>query len=285
MSLTKRISGDYNIVSVGTSDSVNITTNTVTINGNLVVSGAIIASNSSAGVSGQVLISTGPNSAPVWSNSAGTYKRTTYSAAEGQNSFGASYTVGSIAVYVNGLLFDSNLYTANNGSTIVFSNNLTANDIVEIIETTATTFKRTSYTAVQGQTVFTVSYAVGSISVYRNGLLFDASSYTANNGYSIIFPTGCNAGDTIEVIENVTPYGCNGNFVANGSITSNGQMITNSGYVCPDGSTLLSAQNLVLDDISNQFDGDKTVFDLTVNSSTLNTIVDSKDLDIFFTKR
>lgn len=36
----------------------------------------------------------------------------------------------------------------------------------------------------------------------------------------------------------------------------------------------------VLNDISNQFDGTKTVFNLNVNQDNINTIVDSKDLEV-----
>lgn len=43
MSTTKRISGDYTIQSVGTTDKININTSLVTINGNLVVTGATSA--------------------------------------------------------------------------------------------------------------------------------------------------------------------------------------------------------------------------------------------------
>ena len=56
---------------------------------------------------------------------------------------------------------------------------------------------------------------------------------------------------------------------------------TSGGFRCPDGSVLLSAQTLILDDISNQFDGYKSVFNLTANQAAINTIVDSKDLDVF----
>ena len=43
MSLTKRISGDYTIQSIDASDKININTSLVTINGNLVVTGATAA--------------------------------------------------------------------------------------------------------------------------------------------------------------------------------------------------------------------------------------------------
>ena len=49
--------------------------------------------------------------------------------------------------------------------------------------------------------------------------------------------------------------------------------------------TTLSPVPLILDDISSQFDGTKTVFDLTVDTQSVssvinNSIVDSKDLDV-----
>jgi hypothetical protein len=46
MSLTKRIDGDYNIQSISATDDVNITTRTLTLNGNLVVSGTSTEVNS-----------------------------------------------------------------------------------------------------------------------------------------------------------------------------------------------------------------------------------------------
>ena len=45
-------------------------------------------------------------------------------------------------------------------------------------------------------------------------------------------------------------------------------------------STVASANVVVLNDISTQFDGSKTVFQLQLNTSVINTIVDSKDVDV-----
>lgn len=42
-----------------------------------------------------------------------------------------------------------------------------------------------------------------------------------------------------------------------------------------------SVINTIVDDISNQFSGATNVFNLTVNGNALNTLVDSKDLDVF----
>lgn len=73
MSLTKRISGDYNIVSVGTSDNVSITTSTVTINGNLVVSGATttISTTNSAITDNIIVLNDGESGAGVTATYAG----------------------------------------------------------------------------------------------------------------------------------------------------------------------------------------------------------------------
>jgi hypothetical protein len=73
MSLTKRISGDYNIVSVGTSDNVSITTNTVSIDGNLVVTGATttISTTNSALKDNIIVLNDGESGAGVTAGSAG----------------------------------------------------------------------------------------------------------------------------------------------------------------------------------------------------------------------
>jgi hypothetical protein len=62
---------------------------------------------------------------------------------------------------------------------------------------------RTNYTfiATDGQTTFTtVGYVVGQIDVYYNGSKQLPSEYSATNGSTIVFPTGKEAGDEIEVV-------------------------------------------------------------------------------------
>ena len=46
------------------------------------------------------------------------------------------------------------------------------------------------------------------------------------------------------------------------------------------GSIFQSALPLIFNDISSQFDGRKTVFQLRINQDSINTVVDSKDLDV-----
>jgi hypothetical protein len=61
------------------------------------------------------------------------------------------------------------------------------------------TITTTDFTATSGQTVFTVTYIVGLVSVYRNGIKLGAADYTATNGTSITLATGAITGDLVEV--------------------------------------------------------------------------------------
>jgi trimeric autotransporter adhesin len=62
----------------------------------------------------------------------------------------------------------------------------------------AGTITRTDFTATQGQTVFSVSYPVGLIDVYRNGVKLATADFTATNGTSFTLATGANAGDIVQ---------------------------------------------------------------------------------------
>ena len=62
--------------------------------------------------------------------------------------------------------------------------------------------RRENFTATAGQTSFaTVSYTVGFVSVFLNGIhLLDGTDYTASNGSDIVLTAGASAGDVVEVI-------------------------------------------------------------------------------------
>jgi trimeric autotransporter adhesin len=62
----------------------------------------------------------------------------------------------------------------------------------------AGTINRTDFTATQGQTVFSVSYPVNFIDVYRNGVKLATADFTATNGTSFTLASGANAGDIIQ---------------------------------------------------------------------------------------
>lgn len=69
---------------------------------------------------------------------------------------------------------------------------------------TAASYTRTSITASGGQTVFTVSYTVGYVEVFLNGVLLNAADYTASNGTSVTLTTAAGAGDIVEFIAYAT---------------------------------------------------------------------------------
>jgi hypothetical protein len=61
-------------------------------------------------------------------------------------------------------------------------------------------YTRTSFTATGGQTTFSVTYTVGYVQVFLNGVLLNASDYTASNGTTIVLATAAGAGDIVEAI-------------------------------------------------------------------------------------
>jgi hypothetical protein len=61
-------------------------------------------------------------------------------------------------------------------------------------------YTRTSFTATAGQTAFTVTYAVGYLQVYVNGVLLATSDYTATSGTGFTLSVGANAGDIVDAL-------------------------------------------------------------------------------------
>jgi hypothetical protein len=62
------------------------------------------------------------------------------------------------------------------------------------------TYTRTSFTATGGQTTFTVSYVVGFVQVYLNGVFLNGTDFTATNGSTVVLATAATAGDIVETI-------------------------------------------------------------------------------------
>ena len=119
------------------------------------------------------------------------------------------------------------------------------------------TYNRTTITASASQTTFTVSYTVGYVAVYLNGVLLSGADYTATNGTSVVLATAANSGDIFEAIAFYTVNtGIAGNisggaasqvvyqtganttgFIANGT---SGQVLTSAGSSVPTWSNPLS---------------------------------------------
>lgn len=82
-----------------------------------------------------------------------------------------------------------------------------AASVVEITAGSAAsnTFDVTSFTATAAQTTFSVTYTVGNIQVYQNGVLLkDTTDYTATNGTSVVLAAGATSGDAIDVVAYAT---------------------------------------------------------------------------------
>jgi hypothetical protein len=82
----------------------------------------------------------------------------------------------------------------------------------------------TDFTATAGQTTFSVTYVVGTVSVYRNGIKLGLADFTATNGTSVVLSTGAVVGDLIEIesFTTLTLYSSitAQNFSGNGSTTA-----------------------------------------------------------------
>lgn len=159
------------------------------------------------GTSGNVLTSTGNAwvSAAATGGGGGALTITTlnYTATAGQTVFAASYTVGNLGVWRNGVKLGLADYVATNGTSVVLAAPANLGDLVEIetYQTTGTTtVTTTDFTATGGQTLFTVGYTVGYLSVYRNGIKLGQTDFTATNGTTFTLAVPAAAGDLIETV-------------------------------------------------------------------------------------
>ena len=59
---------------------------------------------------------------------------------------------------------------------------------------------REVYTATAGQTTFSVTYDVGYVDVYVNGVKLAPADFTASNGTSIILATGATVNDIVDIV-------------------------------------------------------------------------------------
>jgi hypothetical protein len=67
------------------------------------------------------------------SGSGAAYVRTSFTATAGQTTFSATYSVGYVEVFLNGVLLNGADYTATNGTSVVLAVGAALNDIVELI--------------------------------------------------------------------------------------------------------------------------------------------------------
>jgi len=72
---------------------------------------------------------------------------------------------------------------------------------------TTSTYTENSFIATAGQTVFNVTYDVGYLEVYLNGIRLSSSEYTATNGTSVTLNSAASGGDVVDIIEVTTNRG------------------------------------------------------------------------------
>lgn len=132
------------------------------------------------------------NAATSETNAASSASAAATSAAQAAASAGG----GTLKISGNDTTADvlENKLIAGTGVTLT-KNNSGANETI----TVATSLTETNQTATAAQTSFTVSYTVGRIQVFMNGIkLISGSDFTATNGTSVVLASGAAAGDVLE---------------------------------------------------------------------------------------
>jgi len=187
-----------------------------TANGIVYGNGTSALGVTAAGATGEVLIGN-TGSAPTWGSLSGSAVTTfqtslsgltpstatsgavTLAGTLGATSGGTgltSYTTGDI-IYSSATNTLAKLPIGTNGYVLSV-----ASGIPSWVANTASgvSYTKTDFTATASQTTFTVTYTVGLVEVYRNGVKLAIADYTASNGTTIVLATGANVGDVIEVI-------------------------------------------------------------------------------------
>ena len=126
------------------------------------------------------------------------------------NSVTLAYNAGAIQVFLNGILLDAADYTASNGTSVVLGSGAGSGDILLVTSFEGTNpFDYFKYTATNGQTSFSgndansesLIYTVGNLQVYLNGVLLDATDYTATSGTTVVLGSGATTGDILTIWE------------------------------------------------------------------------------------
>jgi hypothetical protein len=98
-----------------------------------------------------------------------------------------------------------------------------------------TSSTRQTYTATASQTTFSITYNVGSIDVYRNGVKqINGTDFTATNGTSVVFASGLPAGDIVDMVA----YGAVGGGTSLQVISGNTAAVSGCLYVMTASLTL-----------------------------------------------
>ena len=236
--------GGGTLTEVDTLESVtdrgNHTTNTVTVGGlnvfgissfndKVYVQGPLHAGNTASGSVGtinQVLVSTGigvtwkniaglTNPAPnTGSTEAGAVREThKYTALPQQRYIFVDYMPDYIDIFVNGVKLTDDEYTADNGNSIYFAEELFNGDTVEIhayspvsnwiesITNKDLTILRDNYSfvATQSMTTYDVPHSDGFIDIFVNGVRLNSTEYSSVNDQTIVFNERFYGGERVDI--------------------------------------------------------------------------------------
>ena len=196
---------------------------------------------------------------------------TSYTATEGQTTFNVEYDINYIDVYLNGNKLDSSEFVANNGSTVVLNTGAVVDDILEFVAYTSigavnasNTIRRTTkFTATSGQTTFAVTYDVGYVDVFQNGVKLDESEFTATDGVSVVLTTGAITSDILEFVT----------YTGVGLISSSLTTRATTSYTATSGQTTFAVNYVVgyVDVFQNGVKLDSTEFTATNGTSVVLT--------------
>lgn len=204
--------------------SITIGSSSFIANSTAIVIADPLTANGTTGTSGQVLTSNGSTGAPYWADAAGASSGvgrtvTSYTGNGSNTVYGVSYTAGYLDVYLNGVrLILGTDFVATNGTDITFTVAPANGDNIDLLAYSQTLIAPvnartvTNYTADGSTSTYSVTYDVGYLDVYVNGIrLSSGVDFTATNGSSVVFLTTPLSGDYIELVSNtVAPLQGNG---------------------------------------------------------------------------
>ena len=176
-------------------------------------------------------------------------------------SFPISPTNGQLAL-LNGITYTFN---STDNAWVRAVGALTATAYLAISDSTVSTSTTTGALTVTGGVGIGGNINFGG-NLYQNGLLFTGSSTSTTSTFSI-FNTTSSTSTTTGALTVTGGVGIGGNINFGGNLYQNGILFA-------------VADPIVVNDISTQFDGVNTVFALRQNQTSINTIVDSKDLEV-----